>query len=164
MTAAAIMDFRNYTILLAEVVQGAETHTIPNLRKTGQYTPELLQVFNFWKWRQLPSWCGPGGGQDVSLCQILTKSVKWNLRYDDFFKMAVATILDFRNSQILLAEEAWGAKMHHAKFNESIMELLRYFYFSRWQLPPFRILKILNFYSQMQSRRGSRCITVPNFV
>jgi len=40
-------------ILLAEVVQRAETHIIPNLSKTGQYT--LLQFFNFSKWRQLPS-------------------------------------------------------------------------------------------------------------
>ena len=156
MTAAAILYFRNYTILLAEVVQRAEMHTIPNLSKTGQYTAELLQVFNFSKWRQLLSWCSPGGGrQDVSLCQILTKSVKWYLRYDNIFKMAVATILDFRNSQILLAEGAWGSEMHHhAKVNESIMELLRYFYVSRWQLPPFCILKILNFYSQMRSRRA----------
>ena len=44
--------------------------------------------------------------------------------------MAAAAILDFRNSQILLAEGAWSAeKHHHAKFNESIMDLLQYFYF-----------------------------------
>ena len=63
-------------------------------------------------------------GRDALLCQIWSKLVKWFLRYHDFlfFKMAAAAILDFRNSQILLAE---GAEMHHhAKFNESIMELL----------------------------------------
>jgi len=34
--------------------------------------------------------------------------------------MSVAVILDFQNSQVLLADGFWGAKMHHhAKFRHN---------------------------------------------
>jgi len=73
-----------------------------------------------------------------SRCEILSKLVQqFEILRFLVFKMVASAILDFRNSQMLLAEGAWSAeKHHHAKFNESIMELLQYFYFSRWWLPP----------------------------
>ena len=84
-----------------------------------------------------------------------------------FFKMVAAAILDFRNSQILLADEFWRAKTHHhAKFhqNPSIhCGVIVIFYFSRWQPLQSSIFKILNFYWQILFG-GSRCITLPNFI
>jgi len=72
-------------------------------------------------------------GQDASPCQILSKLVKQFLRYHDFLsKIAVATILDFRHSQIILASGAQRAEMHrHAHFRQissiyCIAELLQF--------------------------------------
>jgi len=73
--------------------------------------------------------------------------------------MAAATILDFQNSQILLAGGFYGVKMHMGskgpscitlpnfmKVCQSVVELLRFFAFSRWRPPPSWILEILKFY------------------
>ena len=63
----------------------------------------------------LISGCGPEG-RDAPACQISSKSVEQFFRCHDFFlflKMAAAAILDFRNSQISLAEVVRRAEMYH---------------------------------------------------
>jgi len=49
------------------------------------------------------------------------------------------------------------------KICQSVAKILRFFYFSRWRLPPFWIIKFVIFYWLTLSGRPRR-ITVPNFV
>ena len=91
----------------------------------------------------------------------------WDITIFEFFKMAAATFLDFRNSQILLTDGFCRAKMHHhAKFrqNPSIhCGVILIFWF--FKMAAVAILDFFNsqFLFQMRSW-GSRCITVPHFV
>jgi len=84
------------------------------------------------------------------------------------FKMAGATILDFRNSKLLLDIGAERVEIHqHAKLcqNRSIgwEDIKNFGGFSRWRQLPSWIFEIVNFYLLTVSA-GPRRITVPNFI
>jgi len=49
------------------------------------------------------------------------------------------------------------------EIGQSVVNILRFFDFSRWRLPPCWIFVIMNFYLLTVSG-GPRCITVPNFI
>ena len=85
-----------------------------------------------------------------------------------FFKMAAAAILDFINSQILLVE---GSRRlicinmsNFVRIDQTVFEIWRFFYFSRWRPPPSWISEIVKFYYFGSPECPCTCITVPNFV
>ena len=78
-------------------------------------------------------------GQDALLCQILSKLFKRFLRYHDFlffnslwgycilfFKMAAVAILDFKNSQLLLAVRVRRAEMYHPSICCRVIVIFRF--------------------------------------
>jgi len=66
------------------------------------------------------------------------------------FKMAVAAILDFRNLKILLVIGVERVETHqHASFfkiGQSVVNILKFFYFSSWRPPPSWIFEFVKFY------------------
>ena len=65
-----------------------------------------------------------------------------------------------------MADSVWKAQTHHhAKYrqNRFVAEILRFFEFSKWPPPPSWIFEITKFY-WLLGQRGSRCISMPNFV
>ena len=64
---------------------------VPNLAKIGRTVPEIWPIIDFSRWRPLPSWIlgifkswDAQEDRTASACQILVKSFKTRLRYDDF--------------------------------------------------------------------------------
>jgi len=84
-----------------------------------------------------------------------------------FFKLEGDAILDFQICEMSLADSVWKAQTHHrAKCRQkwsSVMETLQFFEFSKWPPPPSLIFEIAKFY-WLLGRRGSRHISMPNFV
>jgi len=116
--------------------------TVPNFIKSGQSTAEILQFLNFSR-RQLPSswifeilkfyWLT---GSEGPRCTIMPNFVKigqtifeisclfdfsrWQSLLS-WISEILSAILDFRNSQVLLAERVQRAEMHqHAKFRQNL--------------------------------------------
>ena len=81
--------------------------------------------------------------------------------------MAGDAILDFQICEISLSDSIWKAQSHHrAKYRQnwsSVVETLQFFEFSKWPPPPCWIFELAKFY-WLLGRRGSRHISMPNFV
>jgi len=113
--------------------------------------------------------------QHEKFCQ--NQSIGWeDIKIFRFFKMAAAAILDCRIRKILMADAVatfyWlpvsGEPRritvpNFVKIGGSVAEILRFFDFSRWPLPPACIFEIAKFYLLLRSR-GWRRISMPNFV
>jgi len=63
----------------------------------------------------------------------------------------------------LWATEAGISMPHFVKVGQLVAKILRFFYFSRWQLPPSCVVQFAKFY-WLTVTGGRRRITVPNFV
>jgi len=61
MAAAAILDFRNSQILLAEGFMRSRCNTVPNFVKICQSIAAISRLFNFSRWRPsaILDLCGP---------------------------------------------------------------------------------------------------------
>ena len=78
---------------------------VPSFAKIGRTVPEIWPIIDFSRWRPPASWIleisnlnglDAQEGRTASACQILAKSLKTRLRYDDFsiFKMAAVRHLE----------------------------------------------------------------------
>jgi len=72
----------------------------------------ISEFSNFIGWRVLGFWGGCKMHHHAILHQNLSNGF-WDITIFWFFKVTVAAILDFRNSQILLAEGVQSIQMHH---------------------------------------------------
>ena len=81
--------------------------------------------------------------------------------------MAAADILYFRNSKFYWLLGRRGSSRvsmpNFVKIVQSVMKILRFFNFSRWQPLPSWIVEFAKFY-WLTTSGGPRRITVPNFV
>jgi len=143
--AAAFLDFRNSQILLADGFRRAKMHHHAKFCQNPSIHCGVIAIFRFFKTVTAPSWIFKilhfywqirSGGQDASLCQIVSKSVERFLRYHNFlfFKMVAAIISDFRNSQILLVQGSGGPRcITVPNFIKTVNPLRRYSNFSIFQ-------------------------------
>jgi len=91
MTAAAIMDFKNFKFSRSERSRGSQCSTVPNFVKIGQTAVEIWLFLNFSIWRTPPSWIfeisfNGGDGQECRTtrpCQISSKLLETRPRYCD---------------------------------------------------------------------------------
>jgi len=98
---------------------------VPNFVEIAQTTQEICQFsiikdgarrhLRFWKFQIFNS----RNGQERNLVKVArTAAEKW--LFFDFFEMAAAAILDFRNFKFLTVETRKGVELHyHAKFRRN---------------------------------------------
>ena len=122
---------------------------------------EIWLFFDFSRWQPPPSWIleisnfsgwDAQEGRTASACQILAKSLKMRLRYNDF------SIFQDGGRPPSWIFKSWKFQLpfpfggpicvtvpNFAKIGQTVKEIWPIFDFSRWRPPPSWILEISNF-------------------
>jgi len=146
---------------------GSRHITMPNFLKTGPSIAEIMQFFEFSRWPPPPSLIFKitsflaSGFQRIETHEHVKFRQNQSIDCEDvkifrFLKMAAMAILDCRICKILLADDVWRARRitvpDFVKIGHSFVEILRFFKFSKWPLPPSWIFEITKFYWLTGSR------------